>query len=209
MVDLYETLGVEKTADKAEIRRAYRRAAKKAHPDTGGSPEEFERVTKAVTVLSDERLRKVYDEIGRAEDAPVDNEFTFALQLAMGSVDFVLSQIEARGLFLDDIDVIADAVRGLNEKLAQLDKAIKSIENNQAALKKAASKFRAKKGKVDRIGPMLLAKAGQFGANLDTANRERRGLLLAIEILNEHEFGSVKKTMKLSVRDIEIFQLST
>jgi curved DNA-binding protein CbpA len=41
MQDLYAALGVARDADRADIRRAYRDKARSAHPDAGGSPEEF------------------------------------------------------------------------------------------------------------------------------------------------------------------------
>jgi len=44
---LYEALDVDEKADSDEIRRAYRRAVKKAHPDTGGSKEAFEKVSRS------------------------------------------------------------------------------------------------------------------------------------------------------------------
>ena len=64
--DYYETLGVNKSADKEAIKRAYRKLAKKYHPDTNaGNPhaeEMFKDVTEAYNVLSDEKKRKLYDE---------------------------------------------------------------------------------------------------------------------------------------------------
>lgn len=68
--DYYETLGVDKSADKEAIKRAYRKLAKKYHPDTNaGNPhaeEMFKDVTEAYNVLSDEKKRKLYDEFGFA-----------------------------------------------------------------------------------------------------------------------------------------------
>jgi curved DNA-binding protein CbpA len=57
----YEVLGVPVTAGEAEIRRAYRRAARAHHPDHGGDVGEFRRVTLAFEVLSDPRAREAYD----------------------------------------------------------------------------------------------------------------------------------------------------
>jgi len=49
--DYYEVLGVKRSATVEEIRAAYRRAAKTAHPDQGGSNEAFQRVQRAAEVL--------------------------------------------------------------------------------------------------------------------------------------------------------------
>jgi curved DNA-binding protein len=66
--DLYEILGVARTASADELKRAYRKLARKYHPDVnpGNKPaeEKFKEVTAAFEVLSDEKRRKLYDEFG-------------------------------------------------------------------------------------------------------------------------------------------------
>ncbi len=66
--DLYEILGVSRKASGEELKRAYRKLAKKYHPDVnpGSKPaeEKFKEVTAAFEVLSDEKRRRLYDEFG-------------------------------------------------------------------------------------------------------------------------------------------------
>jgi curved DNA-binding protein len=66
--DLYEILGVPRTASVEEIKKAYRRLAKKYHPDVNPgnkqAEEKFKEVTAAFEVLSDDKRRKLYDEFG-------------------------------------------------------------------------------------------------------------------------------------------------
>lgn len=61
---LYETLGVEKTADAKEIKKAYRKLAVKHHPDKGGDEQKFKEISAAYEVLSDEEKRAKYDKYG-------------------------------------------------------------------------------------------------------------------------------------------------
>ncbi|MDO4307647.1 MAG: DnaJ C-terminal domain-containing protein [Eubacteriales bacterium] len=66
--DCYEVLGVDKKADAAAIKKAYRRLAKKYHPDTNAdnpSAEKiFKEVNEAYAILGDEEKRKLYDKYG-------------------------------------------------------------------------------------------------------------------------------------------------
>ncbi|ASQ30618.1 co-chaperone-curved DNA binding protein A [Campylobacter avium LMG 24591] len=64
---LYDTLGVSKTASADEIKKAYRRLARKYHPDINkekGAEEKFKEINAAYEILSDENKRKKYDRYG-------------------------------------------------------------------------------------------------------------------------------------------------
>lgn len=68
--DYYEVLGVSRNADAAAIKKAYRKLAKKYHPDSNegnaSAAEHFKEVNEAYDVLSDEKKRKLYDQFGHA-----------------------------------------------------------------------------------------------------------------------------------------------
>lgn len=67
--EYYEILGVDENASQKEIKKAFRRKAKKYHPDSNSEEadeEEFKKINEAYQVLSDEEKRKKYDQFGKA-----------------------------------------------------------------------------------------------------------------------------------------------
>lgn len=69
--DYYEVLGVDKGADKKQIKKAYKRLAMKHHPDRNAenkadAEEKFKEIQEAYSVISDDQKRQAYDQFGHA-----------------------------------------------------------------------------------------------------------------------------------------------
>src|SRR5512139_2293936 len=66
--DYYAILGVPRNAKEPEIKRAYRRMARKNHPDVNpgdkSAEERFKKIQEAYDVLSDDKKRAIYDQYG-------------------------------------------------------------------------------------------------------------------------------------------------
>ena len=72
--DYYQVLGVNRDADAAEIKKAYRKLARKFHPDVNpdnpDAEQRFKEIQEAYAVLSDPEKRKQYDTFGRVDGIP-------------------------------------------------------------------------------------------------------------------------------------------
>ena len=90
MSDLYETLGVARDADVDAIRKAYRKLARKYHPDLNpgdkAAEERFKEISRAWEVLEDPERRRNYDEFGAISlEAGYDAEKAREAREAFGS----------------------------------------------------------------------------------------------------------------------------
>ena len=80
--DFYEVLGLSRSASQDEIRKAYKKLARKFHPDVKpaepDAEKKFSEITEAYDVLSDEEKRKNYDQFGHASRGAAGNPFQAA-----------------------------------------------------------------------------------------------------------------------------------
>lgn len=67
-MNYYEVLGVDKSATSDEIKKAFRKKAIETHPDKGGSDEQFQKVSEAYEILSDNEKKEQYDRYGSVDN---------------------------------------------------------------------------------------------------------------------------------------------
>lgn len=167
--DLYETLGVTKEADEKAIRSGYRKAAKKAHPDSGGSAEAFAKVSRALAILTNPQTRERYDRTGQAEPAGPDTEEGDIANFVMQAILYAVGQCpDVR--FSDLAGVATTHINGkigeVEQQIAQHRRDAKStVDRFEAVLKR----FR-KKGGDDRdmVGEMLAAQIVATNRSLES-----------------------------------------
>lgn len=163
-MDLYDVIGVAPDATAEEIASAGREAAKKHHPDKGGDPATFHKVSQALTVLRDPLRRAKYDKAG-VDDGPV-NEDAQALMLLSGHL---------AGILGSDIDFQHEDVVGLMR--AAMENQITQFEAQLSATQKhllRLADFKRRLQRKDKL-PNTLRRV------LEAQERETQQKVAAIE----------------------------
>lgn len=177
MADLYDDLGVGKDATKEDIKRAYRRKAKEAHPDRGGNKEEFSRISLAYRILSDDNKRSRYDTKGETDD--VENEMALVIEV----IGVALEKVEQRGGIMT-IDPLASLKNVIQSDVDQAKQATAQLRDQMASLERKAKRWKHKGDGLDIIGELFKQQIGsKRGAILhnERAIRIREKALLVLE----------------------------
>jgi len=131
MIDLYQVLGIKKCATQEEIHTAFRRKAKVAHPDSGGSVTEFGDLVTAHDVLSDTLRRQRYDCTGEIEPSRPDNLDGSAIEVIAQKLGLIIHA---------EHDVTSTDITALIEQAIRedIDQRKSNISNQKRAIERAA-----------------------------------------------------------------------
>jgi len=192
MPDLYETLGVARTATPAELRAAYRRQAKTHHPDApGGSEAKFGALKLALDVLSNPDQRRRYDATGEIAPPGPDNSQSHALQEIAAALDAVIGALLQQNRSPNQHDLAA-LVRGqLSQKIANAEQAVATIEKRVAILTDLVPRFRAKRGRPNPVQAVLRGQIGQFTLAIDNTRRQMALVEAALKLIDGLRFDAV------------------
>lgn len=150
--DLYAVLGVKRTATKAAIKKAYRRAAMKLHPDRNPGDEKaaagFKAVQEAWDVLGNDEQRRRYDATGEFDLGP-DNSLGRALVHLSDAMGAVLNQLieEQRDPAVEDVvGLMRNALARRREEQA---KRLLALQEGKTTLARIAERFQVAEGEND------------------------------------------------------------
>jgi curved DNA-binding protein CbpA len=183
--DLYETLGVNKDASPPEIKKAHRKRVAKAHPDKGGSKDEFLAVQLAYEVLSDEARRQRYDSTGQTSE-PRGDQITSRLAALVAQTVFICDEKHE--------NVLAAVRRKIESEIRAARAGIKEQRKKADRLRSAADRISIKsKGEPNLLSTTLNQQAEEFerlaSINEDGVSEAEQML----EILNSYEYRTDKR----------------
>jgi DnaJ-class molecular chaperone with C-terminal Zn finger domain len=171
LIDPYATLGLDRDADAAAIKRAYRRLAKTAHPDGGGDISAFETVTAAYDLLRDPVRRKVYDDTGYDPQMADSRDLKGLMVLETLVNDIILDEREP-GSF----DPVAALRRKLTDDILKNRFHILELERHRNRVRQHMDRLARRPG-ADVLGSMLRARSQSIAEAIRTAE----GQIEAIE----------------------------
>lgn len=144
--DLYQILGILKTATPVEIKKAYRKRSQQCHPDkTNGDESEFERVKLAYDILSNPEKRAHYDATGNYQEQQATNENKEVNQiLAQGFAQILQTQPMNAFAEIDLIELLKQLLQGYINKIED---ALNKIKSEIEAFEIVAKRLQRQKGR--------------------------------------------------------------
>jgi curved DNA-binding protein CbpA len=152
--DLYAALGVKRKANKAMIRKAYKKAAMQSHPDMpNGNPQKFALVKRAHDILIDDQRRAKYDATGDESEKSPDNAFSGAMNCVAFALNAVLADCAQQGASPLERDLISAMRTKVNANISELEKQVRVHNGILEFDMKLKDRFRRKK-KADGMDVM-------------------------------------------------------
>ena len=181
-MDPYAELGLARNATAAQVRAAYRKLSKAAHPDHGGDRAAFERLRLAHDILMDPVRRAKYDATGDISETTPDNSEVAVMTMLSQALDGALAVItkmggEAAVHRTNLIKVMFAQIKAQRENLTKQRAQLLASRPAWAALER---RIKAKTGKANRLGDIV------------------RGRITAIDRAMEESIG-VEKTMDQAI----------
>ena len=182
MIDPYETLGIARDADAAQVKTAYRKRAKNAHPDTGGDVEAFARLKTSYELLSDPVRRKVFDETGY-DPTLADTRDIEGLVVLEGLInDFILDEREP-GSF----DPVAAMRRKLTDKIVNVRFHILELERHRARIRNHMDRI-GRRPETDFLGSMMRARSESITEAIAKAEAQIATIEQAYQMLDGYSY---------------------
>lgn len=188
---LYDLLGVSPDADEAELKKGYRKQARKTHPDRGGNEDDFVAVKEAYMILRDPVKRKQYDETGGVDHGPEITPHAIALQeLANLFQHLLLNNLKN----IERVDIFGTMRTQIDGGRAEHEKAITDWQTKLRQLDKAEARLTYKNDDHD-IFQNVIGTQRQFMTNNITSAQEKIDMFgIMLGLLDDWKYDFDQKT---------------
>ena len=194
-MDLYEALNINKTATKEQIKKAYRKKAQKAHPDRGGKPEEFHKLSVAYTVLMDDQKKAHYDSTGKYNEKK-NNLDQQAFQELFTLINKLIGEMIQGNVEVIHKNVVKTVQSGIGQGIDKTKDIIREAKKKVKKLEKLKERF-------NYIGDKINIVAGVFDQQakaLTTQIKQQEDLKIIgekmLELLKDYDFRVDEKNQK-------------
>lgn len=193
-LDLYKTLGIDRSATPEQVKSAYRKRAMKAHPDRGGSAEEFTKINHANIVLSDLAKRSKYDRTGEIDEDSPENAMTAPLAIIIGFISQAAAQhSQGQGGDPCQADLIALMRRQFNDVISKMETGKKTMTKVSDKMKKIADRMKAKSDKNSLLLRAIRTQADSIAGQISQNDQQITAHKDAIAMLDGFTFDAEKK----------------
>jgi curved DNA-binding protein CbpA len=182
-VNPYEVLGVDQAASPEVVRRAYRKRAKKAHPDGGGTAKAFDELRRSMIVLSDPARKEKYDRTGEVDSESVDN----TLGQAISRIVDVVIRAATKMANVGQVDLIKETRTYFLQEKVNFEDESKRIAKAAQAVRKVAERLGGK-GRSELVKRAVEQHAQQMMEPVSRINEQIEVCKIALTILDECTF---------------------
>ena len=182
MIDPYQLLGLERDADEAAVKAAYRKAAKSAHPDAGGDLDAFGRLNASYELLKDPVRRRVYDDTGYDPQLADATDLKGLMMLETLVNEMILDE-RVPGSF----DPVAGLRRKLTDDLLKARFHILELERHRTRVRQHADRI-GRRPDNDVLGAMLRARAQSITEAIKGAETQISAIERAYAMLEGYSY---------------------
>lgn len=195
--ELYILLGIERTATPEEIKAAYRQQARTHHPDRGGDPDVFVRLTAAYNTLSDLEARAAYDESGKIDTDTPQKIQTRLMQNLADLLEGALDHIEGP---IEDVDLIGMMKQHVRAVLNLRKKELSSQRKMLRSMTSVRNRIKRKGDGPNLFLDIIEKKLKTLGAEFNEAERNVADLERVVdELANYTSPVDLFRTMQASL----------
>jgi curved DNA-binding protein CbpA len=182
VIDPYKTLGVNRDADGAAIKSAYRSRAKSSHPDAGGDVDAFSKLTTSYELLLDPVRRKIYDDTG------FDPHLTDAKDLeGLLILDTLVNEIILDERQPGSFDPVSAMRRKLTDRVVNARFHILELERHRGRIRNHMDRI-GKRPESDVLGRMLTARCDAIADAIVKAEAEIKVIEQAYAMLDGYSY---------------------